>query len=75
MAKGAFRTIKRRMDPDAYGGAPLLGLNSNVFIAHGSAGAKAVKNAIRMTYSAFDHQINQQMTEAISMANEKMEIA
>jgi glycerol-3-phosphate acyltransferase PlsX len=74
MAKGAFRTIKRRMDPDAYGGAPLLGLNSNVFIAHGSAGAKAVKNAIRMTYSAFDHQINQQMTEAISMANEKMEI-
>ena len=65
MAKGAFRTIKRRMDPDAYGGAPLLGLNSNVFIAHGSAGAKAVKNAIRMTYSAFDHQINQQMTEAI----------
>ncbi|MGA0409184.1 MAG: phosphate acyltransferase PlsX, partial [Limisphaerales bacterium] len=25
MAKGAFRTIKRRMDPDAYGGAPLLG--------------------------------------------------
>lgn len=75
MAKGAFRTIKRRMDPDAYGGAPLLGLNSNVFIAHGSAGAKAVKNAIRMTYSAFDHQINQQMTEAISVANEKMEIA
>lgn len=72
MAKGAFKTIKSRMDPDAYGGAPLLGLNGNVFIAHGSAGTKAFNNAIRMTASAFEHHINEQMTEAISAANQRL---
>ncbi|MCG8574897.1 MAG: phosphate acyltransferase, partial [Flavobacteriales bacterium] len=72
MAKGAFKTIKNRMDPDAYGGAPLLGLNGNVFIAHGSAGALAFKNAIRMTVEAVEHHINDQMTEAIATANEKL---
>ena len=72
MAKGAFKTIKSRMDPDAYGGAPLLGLNGNVFIAHGSAGATAFNNAIRMTARAFEHHINEQMTEAISIANGRL---
>lgn len=72
MARGAFKTIKSRMDPDAYGGAPLLGLNGNVFIAHGSAGAKAFNNAIRMTARAFEHHINEQMTEAISIANTRL---
>ena len=72
LAKGAFRTIKGRMDPDAYGGAPLLGLNNNVFIAHGSASAKAVKNAIGMTLRAFEHQTNEHMHEAITRANESL---
>jgi glycerol-3-phosphate acyltransferase PlsX len=48
LAKGAFRTIKKRLDPDAYGGAPLLGLNGIVMIAHGSAREKAIMNAIRV---------------------------
>ncbi|HOW66520.1 MAG TPA: phosphate acyltransferase PlsX, partial [Verrucomicrobiota bacterium] len=33
LAKGAFQTIKRRVDPDTHGGAPLLGLNGTVVIA------------------------------------------
>src|SRR6185369_432825 len=44
LAREAFRTIKRRMDPDAYGGAPLLGLNGNVMIAHGSSRERAILN-------------------------------
>ena len=72
MAQGAFKTIKSRMDPDAYGGAPLLGLNGNVFIAHGSAGSLAFRNAIRMTAQAFEHHINDQMTEAIAIANDRL---
>jgi len=75
MAKGAFKTIKGRMDPDAYGGAPLLGLNGNVFIAHGSAGSLAFKNAIRMTAQAFEHHINDQMTDAIAFANEQLKVS
>ena len=47
-----LRTIKRRMDPEAYGGAPLLGLNGNVMKAHGSARERAIMNAIRVTTEA-----------------------
>ena len=46
LAKNAFRTIKRRTDPDTRGGAPLLGLNGTIFKAHGSARARAITNAI-----------------------------
>ena len=44
--EGAFRTIKHRMDPEPHGGAPLLGLNGNVVIAHGSSRERAIMNAI-----------------------------
>src|SRR6185295_3862876 len=48
LAQNAFRTIKRRMDPDTYGGAPLLGLNGIVLKAHGSARERAIMNAVRV---------------------------
>src|SRR5437667_10236854 len=34
LAQNAFRAIKRRMDPEAYGGAPMLGFNGAVLKAH-----------------------------------------
>src|SRR5438552_285626 len=37
LAQNAFRAIKRRMDPEAYGGAPMLGFNGPVLKAHASA--------------------------------------
>ena len=40
LARNALRAIKRRMDPEAYGGAPLLGLNGIVMKAHGRPGAR-----------------------------------
>ena len=46
LARQAFRKIKNRMDPDNHGGAPLLGLNGNIIKAHGSAGERAIMNAI-----------------------------
>ena len=35
------------MNPEVYGGAPLLGLRGNVLKAHGSSSRHAIKNAIR----------------------------
>ena len=49
LAKNALRAIKRRMDPEVYGGAPLLGFNGAVMKAHGSARERAIMNAIRVT--------------------------
>jgi phosphate acyltransferase len=59
LARGAFRSIKHRLDPDTCGGAPLLGLNGNVMIAHGSARERAIMNAIRLAVEATQHNINQ----------------
>ena len=72
LAKNALRTIKRRMDPDAYGGAPLLGLNGNVMKVHGSARDRAVMNAIRLSTQAIQNQINQIICEEIRRANERL---
>ena len=33
LARNAFRAIKRRVDPEVYGGAALLGLNGTVMKA------------------------------------------
>ena len=44
----ALRRIAKRMDYAEYGGAPLLGVDGVVVIAHGRSNAKAIKNAVRM---------------------------
>ena len=39
--------MRRRMDYGEYGGAPLLGVNGVVIVAHGRADGQAIKNALR----------------------------
>lgn len=43
----ALRAMRRRLDYAEYGGAPLLGVNGVVIIAHGRSDATAIKNALR----------------------------
>jgi len=75
LARGALLEIKKRVDPDAYGGAPLLGLNGNVMKAHASARDRAIMNAIRLASEAVQHQINQTIIEAVARANERLSAA
>ena len=72
LAQNALRAIKRRMDPDAYGGAPLLGLNGTVMKAHGSARERAIMSAIRITTETVQHRINQMITDEIRNANGRL---
>ncbi len=46
LSKGAFVAMKARINPDIYGGAPLLGLRGNILKAHGSSNRHAIKNAL-----------------------------
>jgi glycerol-3-phosphate acyltransferase PlsX len=46
LSRGAFKALKARMNPDRYGGAPLLGLRGNVLKAHGSSNRHALHAAI-----------------------------
>lgn len=48
----ALNNLKKSVDYDEFGGAPMLGINGIVFKAHGRAKAKAIKNAIRVAYEA-----------------------
>lgn len=69
LAKGAFHSIRRRMDPEVHGGAPMLGFNGLVFKAHASARERAVASAIRSTLNAVKNQINQAIARDIEAAN------
>jgi glycerol-3-phosphate acyltransferase PlsX len=72
LAKDAFRAIRRRMDPEVHGGAPLLGFNGMVFKAHASARERAVASALRVTAEALQHEVNQTIAREIARANEKL---
>lgn len=47
LAMGAFKGVKKAFDYEEYGGAALLGVNSLIIKAHGSANAKTFASAIR----------------------------
>jgi len=72
LAVGALQSIKRRMDPDGYGGAPLLGLNGTVIKAHGSAREKAFFNAIRVAAETIQQKINDSIVREVAQANERL---
>jgi glycerol-3-phosphate acyltransferase PlsX len=63
------------MDPEVYGGAPLLGFNGMVFKAHGSARERAIASAVRVTVGAVQHRVNEIIAREIVSANEKLAAA
>ena len=75
LAQNAFRAIRRRMDPEVYGGAPLLGFNGMVFKAHGSARERAIASALRVTADAVQHHVNEIIGQEMVSANEKLAAA
>lgn len=64
--KPALTKLKDRLDPDTYGGAPLLGVDGVCIIAHGSSKAKAVSNGIRVAAQAGRGGLTAQIAEAIT---------
>lgn len=72
VAQRGLRGLKRRMNPDAHGGAQILGLNGNVIKVHGSAKAVVIANAIRQTTTAFSTNLNQLIVAEIAKANERL---
>src|SRR5579859_7772504 len=72
LAQNAFRAIRKRLDPEVYGCAPLLGFNGAVLKAHGSARERAIASAIRVTTENLQCQVNQTIAEEIARANERL---
>ncbi len=65
LLKGAFKRVARRGDYTEYGGAPLLGVDGNCIICHGSSNAKAIRNAIRVAESVVNSRVNERITQAV----------
>ncbi|OGI00843.1 MAG: hypothetical protein A2Y25_06920 [Candidatus Melainabacteria bacterium GWF2_37_15] len=57
-AKPLLMGIKKRTDPDEYGGALLLGIKGICVISHGSSHAKAIKNAIKLARESVEKDVN-----------------
>ena len=72
LAKGAFTGLKRRVDPEVYGGAALLGLNGVVIKAHGSSRERAIASAVRVAAQEIKHNLNHTLTAQIARANVRL---
>ncbi len=57
LIRPAARRLRKRLDPDTYGGAYLLGLRGLAVIAHGNSSATAIANAIRLAARGVDHDV------------------
>ncbi len=57
LARPAFGRVRRRLDPNEVGGAPLLGVNGVVIIGHGRSNDYAIKQAIGQARIAVEKDI------------------
>jgi phosphate acyltransferase len=70
LSKGAFNALKERINPERYGGAPLLGLNGHILKAHGSSNRRAIKSAIHAANEIIKADMNQRIEADVARANE-----
>jgi phosphate acyltransferase len=66
LIRPAARGIRKRLDPDTYGGAYLLGLRGLVVIAHGSSSRVAIANAIRLAARGVEHDVVARLEERLT---------
>ena len=66
-----IRRLEKKMDYSETGGAPLLGINGNCVICHGSSNAKAIMNAILLASNLAMNRLNEHLTQGF---REKQEL-
>ena len=66
LVKPALYKIKRKMDYNTVGGAPLLGVNGAVIKAHGSSGEEAIENALGQARSMLEGDVVGKIKEGLA---------
>ena len=64
--RGTFARLKRTLDVDEHGGAPLVGVDGIAVLTHGAASARAIKNGIRVAASFGDAALPEAVSAAIA---------
>ncbi len=62
---GSLKKMKKKMDPQMYGGAPLLGINGVCIITHGASRAPAIFHAVRVASESVHQHLNDLIVEEI----------
>jgi phosphate acyltransferase len=68
LIRGRVGRLRRRMDPEAVGGAIMLGLRRPVVVAHGSFGPEGIASAVRLARRAVDERMVERMAGALAEA-------
>ena len=63
--RGRLGGLRRELDPNAIGGAVLLGLRRPVVIAHGGSSEEGIANAVRLARRAVDEGMVEQTADAL----------
>ena len=64
--QGALKSMKARLDPEMYGGAPLLGVNGVCIITHGGSSRRAIFHAIRVASESVHNHLNEEIAAEIA---------
>ena len=65
LVKPVFKGVLKKTDYAEHGAAPLLGIDGQVFIGHGSSSVKAIKNAINAAAKSVTAKVNMHIAEEI----------
>jgi len=66
LIRPAARRLRKRLDPDTYGGAYLLGLRGLAVIAHGNSSRTAIANAVRLAARGVDNDVVGRLTTRLA---------
>lgn len=73
LVRPTLRKIKKLLDPEEEGAAPLLGVNGLVFIGHGRSNEIAIKNAIRVAKNSVEANALDSIRSAIEQSIKNIE--
>lgn len=71
LMRPAFEALNRRLDYAEKGGAPLLGVNGTVIVAHGGSGTKAFRNAVRVARVTAERGLHRGIERAVRLEGTK----
>jgi len=66
LLSGARKSMKARMDPEMYGGAPLLGVNGICIKIHGGSSRRAAFHGIRVACASAHEHLNDMIETEIA---------
>src|SRR3954470_13137171 len=62
----SLKELKTRFEYEEFGGGPLLGIRGACIICHGSSGARAIKNALRVAATMAEDRLNALIVEQLA---------